>query len=193
MSGKESKSVDDLRKEHAQDEIFVHNPKKKVEKSISDNFIEELDEKEKGMFLKMREVRMGSCQLEEFEAVTEDSLDDYAMLITYMKNGKIRFENDGVCVKIRNPIMDDSGNEITKELKILHERNAAREKVFTKKFRFKRNDINSSSEYSNLCLAASFANVDYNGRNVIISPGKLDKVHKNDKALLMTCFDFFRR
>lgn len=192
MSGKESKSMDDLKKEHVQDK-FVHNPEKKVEKSISDNFIEELDEKEKELFLKMREVRMGACELEGFEAVTEDSIDDYVMLITYMKNGKIRFENDGVCVKIRNPILDDSGNEITSELKILHEKNIGREKVFTKKFRFKRNDINSSSEYSNLCLAASFANVDYNGRNVIISPGKLDKVHKNDKALLMTCFDFFRK
>ena len=191
MIDKENKSIEDLKKERVQDKIFVHT--EKVEKSISDKFIEELDEEEKAFFLKMKEVRMGACQLEEFEAVTEDSLDDYAMLITYMKNGKIRFESDGVCVKIRNPILDGKGNEITNELKILHEKNTSREKVFTKKFKFKRNDINSSSEYSNLCLAASFANVNYNGSSVMISPGKLEKMHSKDKALLMTCFDFFRR
>lgn len=191
MIEKENKSIDDLKKERVQDKIFAHT-EKKVEKSISEKFMEELDEKEKEMFLKMKEVRIGACQLEDFEAVTEDSLDDYAFLINYMKNGKIRFESDGVCVKIRNPILDSEGNEITSELKILHEKNTGREKAFTKKFRFKRNDINSSSEYSNLCLAASFANVDYKNGNVIIPASKIEQIHKNDRALLMTCFDFFR-
>lgn len=161
------------------------------EKSISDKFLEELDEQEKEIFLKIRDIRTGTCELEEFEAVTEESLESYVQLITYIKNGKISFEDDGVRVKVRRPIKDNNGNVITDSLKILYERNEDRERVFTKKLKFKREDILSSQDYSRAVLAASLANEN----NIIISPASIttSKIHSIDYLLLVTVQDFFRK
>lgn len=170
-------------------EVSASIPKK--EKTISDKFLEELNDEEKEIFLKIKGIRTGTCELEEFEAVTEESLESYVQLITYIKNGKITFEDDGVRVNVRRPIKDGNGNVITDSLKILYERNEDRERVFTKKMKYKRDEVNSSQDYSRAVLAASFANE----KGVIIPPASISssKVHSVDYGLLVTVQDFFRR
>ena len=174
--------------------IEVKAPILEKKKTISEKFLEEFTEEEKEekeIFLKIKGIRMDTCELEEFEAVTEESLESYTQLITYVKNGKITFEDDGVRVKVRRPINDSNGNLITNSLKILFERNEDRERVFTKKMKYKRDEINSSQDYSRAVLAASLANEN----NIIISPASIApaKVHSVDYGLLVTVQDFFRK
>lgn len=182
--------IDDFKKgaENKAEKPIVTAPAK--EKTISEKFIEELDEEEEKIFLQIKGVRTGICELEEFEAVTEDSLDSYVQLITYIKNGKITFEDDGVRVNVRRPIKDSKGTIIANSLKVLYERNEERERVFAKKLKFKKDSINDSQDYSRAILAASFANEN----NKIIPPESISrsKVHSVDYGLLVTVQDFFR-
>lgn len=187
-------SIDEMKKKADNKTHIEVSAKIEKKKTTSEKFLEEFtneEVKEKEIFLKIKGIRIDLCELEEFEAVTEDSLEDYIKLITYVKNGKITFEDDGVRVKIRRPINDSNGNLITNSLKILFDRNEDRERVFTKKMKYKRDEINSSQDYSRAILAASLANEN----NIIISPANISpsKVHSVDYGLLVTVQDFFRK
>lgn len=162
------------------------------EKTISEKFLEELDEQEKEIFLKIKSVRMDTCEYEEFEAVTEDSLDDYVSLITYIKNDKISFEEDGVNIKVRRPIKTDKGDLLTSEIKLLYSRNEARERAFTKKIKIKPGDPAASMDYARAVMAANLANVSLNGTSIPLGSKNLSKMHDKDYKLLQTCFEFFR-
>lgn len=162
------------------------------EKSISEKFIEELDEQEKEIFLKIKSVRTDICEYEEFEAVTEDSLDDYVSLITYVKNGKVSFEEDGVNIKVRRPILTDKKELITGDVKLLYQRNEARERAFTKKIRIKPGDPGASMDYARAVMAANLANVAFGGNTIILTSKNLSRMHDKDYKLLQTCFEFFR-
>jgi len=166
--------------------------KKEVEKSISEKFIEELDNEEKEIFLKIRSARIDICEYEEFEAVTEESLDDYVQLITYIKQGKVLFEDDGVIIKVRREIKSEKGEFLTNEIKLLFARNEARERAFTKKIKIKKDDNAAQIDYTRAAMAANLANVNVNGTSVILTARSILKMHKNDYSLLMTCFEFFR-
>lgn len=182
----ENKTIQQLKTEQAQP------PKKEVEKSISEKFIEELDEKEKEIFLKIKNTRIEICEYEEFEAVTEESLDDYVQLITYIKQGKILFDDDGVIIKVRREIKSEKGDFLTNEIKLLFVRNEARERAFTKKIKIKKDDNAAQIDYTRAAMAANLANVNVNGTSVILTSRSISKMHKNDYSLLMTCFEFFR-
>lgn len=164
------------------------------EKTITEKFLEELDEKEREIFLKIKDTRISVCDYEEFEAVTEDSLDDYAFLITYAKQGKITFENDGVILHIRRPLKSEKGEIMTDKIKLLFNRNEARERAFTKKIKLKQGDTSASMDYTRAVVAANLDNITFNGVSVIIGPNNIagNKMHQNDYRLLMTLFEFFR-
>jgi hypothetical protein len=188
--------IDEMKKgaDNKTSNIEVKAPIVEKKKTISEKFLEEFTEEEneeKEIFLKIKGIRMDTCELEEFEAVTEESLEDYVKLITYIKNDKITFEEDGVRVKVRRPIKDSNGNVITNSLMVLYERNTDREGVFTKKLKIQKENINDSLNYSRAVLAASLANEN----NIIISPESItpSKIHSVDYGLLMTVQDFFRK
>lgn len=166
--------------------------KPEIEKSISEKFIEELSEKEKEIFLKIRSTRIDICEYEEFEAVTEDTLDDYVQLITYMKEGKIIIETDGIILKVRRPITSEKGETISNQIKLLFVRNESRERAFTKKIKIKKDDTASGIDYTRAVVASNLENINYNGTSIMLTARSISKMHKNDYQLLMTCFEFFR-
>jgi hypothetical protein len=169
-------------------------PQIQKEKTISEKFMEELDQKEKEIFLKIKDVRMKYCEYEEFEAVTEDSLDDYVFLITYVKEGKISFDSDGVTIKVRRPILSEKGEVITDRIKLLFQRNVDRERAFTKKIRVKTGDTAASMDYTRAVIAAHLANVDFNGTSIVLPVKSISgkSMHENDYQILTTCYLFFR-
>jgi seryl-tRNA synthetase len=162
------------------------------EKTISEKFMEELDTQEKEIFLKIKDIRMNTCEYEEFEAVTEDTLDDYVKLITYVKNDKVFFEEDGVVIKVRRPMLTDNKEVITGSIKLLFRRNEARERAFAKKIKIKPGDPSGSMDFARAMYAASLENIDFAGSPVILAPKNLSKMHDLDYKLLQTCYDFFR-
>jgi hypothetical protein len=180
-----------MEKEKATEQKIISKAK---EKTLSETFMEELNEQEKNIFLQIKSVRIDVCEYEEFEAVTEESLEDYVQLITYVKAGKVRFEDDGVVIKIRRPILSEKGEVITEELKLLYQRNEARERAFTKKIKLKPGDTAASLDYTKAVIAANLANVSFGGGSVVIPVNAIsgNKMHQNDYMLLRTCFDFFR-
>lgn len=160
--------------------------------SISDEFLEELDEQEKEIFLKLKSVLIDTCELLEFEAVTEDSLDDFVALISYTKNGIINIQDDGILVKLRRDILNDKGEKLTDCVKILYEKNESREKVLTKKIKIRKKNVEDQKEFTRACLAASFDNVMVNGVSKMLSVDNTRKIHTKDYMLLLTCYNFFR-
>lgn len=181
------KTIEQLKKEQSNSK-----PEKNIEKSISDTFMEELDSQENEIFQKIKDIRINTCEYEEFEAVTEDSLDDYVQLITYVKNNKLKFEDNGVVIKVRRDIKTDKGEFLTNEIKLLYERNEARERAFTKKIKVKKDDTGAAMDYTKATIAACLENVSYDGRSMILTSKHLSKMHQNDYSLLVTCFNFFR-
>ena len=169
-------------------------PQNQKEKTISEKFMEELDQKEKEIFLKIKEVRIKNCEYEEYEAVTEDSLDDYVFLITYVKEGKISFDSEGVTIKVRRPILSEKGEVITDRIKLLFQRNVERERAFTKKIKVKAGDTAASMDYTRAVIAAHLANVDFNGASVVLPEKSISgkNIHANDYQILTTCYLFFR-
>lgn len=173
-------------------ETIEQQQPKQVEKSISDKFMEELDEQERDIFLQIKGIRINICEYEEFEAVTEDSLDDYVQLITYVKNGKLLFENNGVVIKVRRDIKNDKGEFLTNEIKLLYARNESRERAFTKKIKVRKDDTGAAMDYTKATIAACLENVNFDGRSLMLTAKHLSKMHQNDYSLLVTCFNFFR-
>lgn len=173
-------------------ETIEQQQPKQVEKTISDKFMEELDEQERNIFLQIKGIRINTCEYEEFEAVTEDSLDDYVQLITYVKNGKLLFESNGVIIKVRRDIKNDKGEFLTNEIKLLYLRNESRERAFTKKIKVRKDDTGAAMDYTKATIAACLENVSYDGRSLILTAKHLSKMHQNDYSLLVTCFNFFR-
>lgn len=173
-------------------ETIEQQQPKQVEKTISDKFMEELDEQERDIFLQIKGIRINTCEYEEFEAVTEDSLDDYVQLITYVKNGKLLFESNGVVIKVRRDIKNDKGEFLTNEIKLLYSRNESRERAFTKKIKVRKDDTGAAMDYTKATIAACLENVSYDGRSLILTAKHLSKMHQNDYSLLVTCFNFFR-
>lgn len=165
---------------------------KPTEKTISDKFMEELDDIEKEIFLDIKNIRINTCEYEEFEAVTEDSLDDYVQLITYVKNGKVKFDTDGVIITVRRDINTEKGEFLTNKIKLLYKRNEARERAFTKSIKIKKDDTGAAMDYSRAVMAACLENISHDGNSVILRPKHLALMHQNDYSLLTTCFNFFR-
>jgi len=162
-----------------------------VKKSISDEFLEECDEQEEEIFHKLKGILIDQCDKYEFEAVTEDNLEEFSMVITYIKNDVITLEDDGFVVKLRKPLTNEKGELLTEKIKVLFERNEDREKTFTKGIKVSEKNIESRKEYNLATLAASFENVD----NRMISKKSTQKIQKTnhrDYMLLLSCFSFFR-
>lgn len=173
--------------------ISKTTPTEKVEKkSISDEFLEELLEEEQEIFLQLKSILIDTCELLEFEAVTEDSLEDFVALITYIKNGVISIEPDGILVNLRRDILNSDKVKITDKVKILFERNESREKVFTKNIKVSKKNIESQKEFTRAALTASFQNVDVGGISKVLSIENTRKIHLKDYMLLLTIYNFFR-
>jgi hypothetical protein len=170
----------------------IKKEKKEEKKSVSDEFMEELDEQEKEIFLKLKSILIDECELLEFEAVNEDNLDDFAALITYIKNDVITIKDDGVQVKLRRPIINSNDEILTNNVTILFERNESRERAFTKNIKISKKNIESQKEFTRASLAASFKNIDFNGTSKILSTNNTKGIHNKDYMLLLTCYNFFR-
>lgn len=190
----EEKTIEQLRKEQnkGNSQQTIPLQKKEVKKTLGDEFIEELDNEEKEIFLELKSILLDTCGLLEFEAVTEESLEDFTAIITYVKNGVIVIENDGLLFKVRKPLKNSDGKVLTSEIKLLYERNESRERVFTKRIKVNKKDIESQKEYTRACLAAAFDKVNINGTDVIITMANTRSLHSRDYMLLLTCFNFFR-
>jgi len=161
---------------------------KEEKKTISEEFIEELDEEEKVIFLELKSTLIDKCELLEFEAVNDENLDDFAGLITYIKNGVVKIEPDGILVNLRRPILNAKGEEVTRCVTILFERNEDRERIFTKNIKISKKSIESQKEFTRASLAASFKNID----NKMLSIENTRGVHTKDYMLLLTVYNFFR-
>lgn len=164
----------------------------KEKKSISDTFIEELDEQEKSIFLELKSILIDKCELLEFEAVNEENLDDHAALITYIKSGVISIVDDGIVYNLRRPIKNTNGDVLTKSVTILFERNESREKVFTKGIKISKKSIEAQKEFTRASLAASFKNIDFGGTSKMLSIENTRGIHNKDYMMLLTCYNFFR-
>jgi len=160
-------------------------------KTPSEVFLSECDEHEAEIFEQLKGILINQCEKYEFEAVTKDNLEDFAEIITYVKNGIFKIESDGVLVKLRKQITGPDGIILTDTVKILYERNEAREKTFTAGITVSKKSIESQKDFTLATLAASFANID----NKIISVDtvrKIQKTNHRDYMLLLSCFNFFR-
>lgn len=172
----------------------VETPVKKEvvkEKTISETFIEECDEQETKIFEQLKGILIDQCEKYEFEAVTDDNLEDFAEIITYVKNGIISLESDGVLVKLRKSLIDTDGNDFTDSIKILFDKNEDREIAFTKGIKISKKSIESQKDYTLAVLAASFDSVNNKMISVKLTK-KFQKTNNRDYMLLLTCFNFFR-
>lgn len=182
-------SIDDKKISDKQNTLKI---KKEVVKSVSDEFMEELDDQERDIFTSLKSVLIDKCELLEFEAVNEDNLDDFVTLITYVKNGVINIEDDGVSVKLRRPILNKDNDILTNSLTLLFERNEARERVFTKRIKISKKDVESQKEFTRASLTASFKDIEFAGTSKMISVENTRNIHGKDYMLLLTCYNFFR-
>jgi hypothetical protein len=182
-------NTNDLKKEGAGNEPA---PKIEVKKQLtpSEVFLSECNEQEAAIFNEIKSILIENCDKYEFEAVKEDNLEDFSEIITYIKNGIIKLESDGVVVSLRKPLVVD-GKELTKSIKILYERNEAREKTFTAGIKVSKKSIESQKDFTLATLAASFASVD--GKMISVdSTRTIQSKNHRDYMLLLTCFNFFR-
>lgn len=156
----------------------------------TESFLLECNEQEAEIFNQLKTILIDNCGKYEFEAVKEDNLEDFSEIITYVKNGIISLENDGVVVKLRKPLVVD-GKELTRSIKILYERNESREKTFTSGIKVSKKSIESQKDFTLATLAASFANID--GKMISVeSTRSIQSTNHRDYMLLLTCFNFFR-
>jgi RNA-binding protein YhbY len=162
--------------------------------SLSNEFMEELSPEESEIFLKLKSVLIDKCELLEFEAVNEDNLDEYKELINYIKHNRVMIEDDGVTVFLRREIKNKDDVKLTDKVKILYKRNEGREKAFTKKIKVRKNDSDSQKEFTRAAVAASLANVDVDGKSVILSTENISSkhIHHKDYMLMLNCYSFFR-
>jgi len=184
-------SIKDLNKtgsENQAEPVKVIVEKKTTPK---DEFLLECNDEEKEIFLKIIEVLTEQCDKYEFEAVTADNLEEFSQIITYIKNGILTLENEGVRVKLRKPLKRPDGTVLTESVKILYERNEAREKTFTKDIKVTKKSTESQREFTLASLAASFENI--NGAMIgVEATRRIQNNNYRDYMLLLTVFNFFR-
>jgi len=157
----------------------------------SEEFLLECDDEESKIFEQLKDVLTSKCDKHEFEAVTQDNLEDFAMIITYIKNGIISIESDGIDVKLRKPLNNSKSQFITDSIKLLYERNTAREKQFRNSIKTPEKNKAFNEEVSLAVVAASFANVEA----IVIgmdSARVLKNTNSRDYMLLLNCYNFFR-
>ncbi|MDX5585865.1 MAG: hypothetical protein QNK20_13300 [Aureibaculum sp.] len=166
---------------------------KEEEKSISEIFMEELDEHEKSIFLELKSILMDKCEYLEFEAVNNENLDDYVTLITYIKNGVATILSDGVSFNLRRPILDSKGDVLTKNVTVLFERNENRERGLTKNIKVSKKSLESQKDFTRAVFAASLKSVELSeGRTKMISVEDARRLHTKDYSILLTIYNFFR-
>lgn len=173
---------------------------KKVEQNEVQNLNEEmvsyleLNEEEAQIFEQVKSVLITKCELLEFEALDKDKGQDYVQIITYIKNKRLFIEDDGVLVKLRKPLKNEKGEILTDQVKILYERNIAREQQFTKGKKIKQGDISLQRDYSKAVLAASLASIERGDKMIMLSPSSISEkyVHDKDYAVMMSCYNLFR-
>lgn len=184
-------NVNDIKKTGGEVKPPVTKEKEVKKLTPSEEFLLECNEEESEIFNQVKNVLIENCDKYEFEAVTEDNLEDYSMIITYIKNGVISLESNGVLVKLRKPLKDNDGNIITESLKILYERNESRELTFTKGIKVSKKSIESQKEFTLATLAASFDNV---GTKMISlnSAKSIQANNHRDYMLLLNVYNFFR-
>jgi hypothetical protein len=164
-----------------------------VTKKLTPNeeFLSECDEREAQIFEQVKKVLITQCDKYEFEAVTAENLEDFSMVISYIKNEVITLCEDGVEVKLRKPIKNDDGSIFAEKLKILYDRNEARERTFTAGIKVSKKSIESQKDFTLATLAASFANVN-NAMISVETTRKIQKTNHRDYLLLLNIFNFFR-
>jgi len=187
-------SIEDRKKGAIKEAVKVNEieSQEEVKKTVSEEFIEELDEQEKEIFFELKSILIDKCELLEFEAVNEENLEDYAALITYIKNGVLEIKEDGVLVNLRRKINNAKGDFITNSVTILFDKNESRERIFTKDIKISKKNLESQKEFTRASLASSFKNIEINGMSKMISTENTRGVHKKDYMLLLTCYNFFR-
>lgn len=179
-----TKSIEEKKENSVNEEI-----KAEVKKTVSELFIEELDEQEENIFLELKSILINKCELLEFEAVNEENLDDFTGLITYIKNGVVSIENDGILVNLRRPILNSKKEEITRSVTVLFERNQDRERIFTKHIKIsKKSSVEDQKEFTRASLVASFKNIG----DKMLSTENTRGIHTKDYMLLLTVYNFFR-
>lgn len=185
-------SIEDLKKTGTETKESV--PVKEIEvvkKTPSEEFLSECNEQEAELFNQIKGILMDQCDKYEFEAVTEDNLEDFSMIITYIKNGVIKLESDGVVVKLRRPLKDPKGNILAESLKILFERNETLENILTKGIKLSKKSTESQKEFTMATLAASFDKIE--GKMVSMDATRRIKANnQKDYMLLLNVFNFFR-
>ena len=189
---KENLSIKDLKKTGTETTESV--PVKEIavlKKTPSEEFLSECNEQEAEIFNQLKGILMEQCDKYEFEAVTEDNLEDFSMIITYIKNGVIKLESDGVVVKLRRPLKDPKGNILTESLKILFERNESLETILTKGIKVSKKSIESQKEFTMATLSASFDKIE--GKMVSLDATRRIQVNNHkDYMLLLNVYNFFR-
>lgn len=166
------------------------------EQSLLEIFLEELGElnkKQQIAFNEIKRIKLEICLYSEYETFSLKEVDGFANLITHSEYGKIRFDEEGVIVKLRIPLLNSKNEEIANELKILFETNKSRESAFTKKIKVKDNDRQSNIDYSDALIAASIESVEVSGSLVMISPNSFRNINSKDKEIMTECYLFFRK
>lgn len=188
-------SIKDISKTGTETKAVPVKEKKAKELTPSEKFLLECDHEEKEIFNELMGVLTNPEQGDkyEFEAIkdNDESFEMFSMIITYIKEGILTIEPDGVVVKLRRPAVNDEGLVLSDTLKILYKKNKAREDMFKRNISLKKVTNESADENMVAVLAASFDNVD----GKIISKTTVRKIQdKSDKdySLLITVLNFFR-
>lgn len=159
-------------------------------KTVSELFLEECDSEEAKIFNEIKATLMNKCNKHEFEAVTNENLNGYATMITYIKNGIITIEEDGVKTKLRKPLINSDNNILANEIKILFERNEDRERQYRKSLNLNPKSSDYDERMGIAVITASFdkANVFLGVDSTLL----LKKTNYNDYILLLSVYTFFR-
>lgn len=165
--------------------------KKEVKKTVSQLFLEECDEQESEIFEEIKQALISKRDKYEFEAVTEDMFNGYRNMITYIKGGVITLLDEGVNVKLRKPLFNNDGIELTKSITILYERNQAREDQFRKTVSTNEKSKQYNEDITISVIAASFENI---GTAPLSSESlrNIKRDNYNDYELLLNVYMFFR-
>lgn len=165
--------------------------KVEVDQTPSELFLEECDEKEAELFNEIKTTLIEKREKYEFEAVTEEMFDDYRNIITYMKRGIITIEDHGVSVKLRKPLKNSDGVDLTSSITVLFERNEALEKRYKTSVKTNKKSNNYENDMGTAVIAASFANVG----NLPLGVNSLNNIkrkNENDYTLILNVYTFFR-
>lgn len=160
-------------------------------------FLTELGRKLKGFnagkgvaYEQIKKIRKEIVLLEDYENFAIENVDTYADLIPHIIHNKIRFEDNGVVVKLRSPLSNSHGKVVAEEVKVLYVTDRDLERKYTQ-MKLDEKDVNTSLDYAN-ALTRAAVRVKSDNKIMPLSEDTFNRITKRDMTIISNVYAFFR-